>query len=196
MFTGIIQATGNVVAREPRGGDLRLFIETSRMDLDDVAIGDSIAVSGVCLTIVERNGASFAVDVSNETLSLTTLGLLRADDAVNLEKALRLSDRLGGHLVSGHVDGVGKIVSIEPDARSQRWTIEAPRELARYIAAKGSICVDGVGLTVNEVEGARFSVNLIPHTVEVTTFAQRKPGDLANLEVDMVARYIERLLAK
>ncbi len=196
MFTGIIQAIGRVARIEPRGGDLRLFIETQQMDLDDVVIGDSIAVSGVCLTVVERDGATFAADASNETLSLTTLGTLRAGGAVNLEKALRLSDRLGGHLVAGHVDGVGKIISIETDARSQRWTIEAPPALARYIAAKGSICVDGVSLTVNEVDGAHFSVNLIPHTIEATTFSRCKIGNAVNLEVDMMARYAARLVAE
>ena len=194
MFTGIIECTGPLARSEPRGGDLRLVIDAPALDFSDVAIGDSISVSGVCLTAVDLGEHAFAVDASNETLALTTLGALRSGDAVNLEKALRLSDRLGGHLVSGHVDGVGRIVSIEPDARSQRWLIEAPTELARYIAAKGSICVDGVSLTVNTVESARFSVNLIPHTVEVTTFAQRKPGDRVNLEVDMMARYLERLL--
>ncbi|MGN6314507.1 MAG: riboflavin synthase [Rhodanobacteraceae bacterium] len=196
MFTGIIQCTGTLARSEPRGGDLRLAIAAPAMDFSDVALGDSISVSGVCLTVVELGGQTFAADVSNETLALTTLGALRGGDAVNLEKALRLSDRLGGHLVSGHVDGVGRIVSIEPDARSHRWLIEAPTELARYIAAKGSICVDGVSLTVNTVENARFSVNLIPHTVEVTTFAQRKPGDRVNLEADMMARYIESLCAR
>ena len=195
MFTGIIQCTGQLARSEARGGDLRLTITAPAMDFSDIAPGDSIAVSGVCLTAVTLGEHEFSADVSNETLSLTTLGALRSGDAVNLEKALRLSDRLGGHLVSGHVDGVGRIVAIEPDARSQRWLIEAPHELARYIAAKGSICVDGVSLTVNTVEGARFSVNLIPHTVEVTTFAQRKPGDRVNLEADMMARYAERLLA-
>jgi len=194
MFTGIIQCTGILARSEPRGGDLRLTFAAPALDFSDVAIGDSISVSGVCLTAVELGEHTFAVDVSNETLALTTLGALRDGDAVNLEKALRLSDRLGGHLVSGHVDGIGQVVSIEADARSQRWTIEVPAELARYIAAKGSICVDGVSLTVNTVEGARLSVNLIPHTVEVTTFAQRRPGDKVNLEVDMMARYLERLL--
>jgi riboflavin synthase len=196
MFTGIIQGTGTVARSEARGGDLRLTLVAPALDFSDVATGDSISVSGVCLTAVELGEHTFAVDVSNETLALTTLGGLREGAAVNLEKALRLQDRLGGHLVSGHVDGVGQIMSIEPDARSQRWTIEAPAELARYIAAKGSICVDGVSLTVNTVEGARFSVNLIPHTVEVTTFAQRRPGDRVNLEVDMMARYIESLCAR
>ena len=194
MFTGIIQGTGTIARSEARGGDLRLTLAAPTLDFSDVAIGDSICVSGVCLTAVELGEHTFAVDVSNETLALTTLGELREGAAVNLEKALRLSDRLGGHLVSGHVDGVGQIISIEPDARSQRWTIEAPAELSRYIAAQGSICVDGVSLTVNTVEGARFSVNLIPHTVEVTTFAQRRPGDRVNIEVDMMARYLERLL--
>ena len=194
MFTGIIQCTGRIARREARGGDLRLVIAAPALDFSDVAIGDSISVSGVCLTAVELGEQTFAVDVSNETLALTTLGALRDGDAVNLEKALRLSDRLGGHLVSGHVDGAGRILSIEPDARSQRWLIEAPAELARYIAAKGSICVDGVSLTVNTAEKKRFSVNLIPHTVEATTFAGRRPGDRVNLEADMMARYLERLV--
>lgn len=193
MFTGIIQSTGTIARSEARGGDVRLTIAAPALDLSDMAIGDSISVSGVCLTAVALDEHAFAADVSNETLALTTLGDLQGGDAVNLEKALRLSDRLGGHLVSGHVGGVGRIVSIESDARSQRWTIEAPAELARYIAAKGSICMDGVSLTVNTVEGARFSVNLIPHTVEATTFAQRKPGDRVNLEADMMTRYLERL---
>ena len=194
MFTGIIQCTGMLTRSEPRDGDLRLFIDAPVLDLSDVAIGDSIAVSGCCLTVAGRERTTVAFDASNETLSLTMLGTLRQGDAVNLEKALRLSDRLGGHLVSGHVDGIARIVSIEPDARSQRWWIEAPEELSRYIAAKGSVCLDGVSLTVNDVDGARFSVNLIPHTVEVTTFARRRPGDALNLEVDMMARYAERLL--
>jgi len=193
MFTGIIQSTGTIARSEARGGDVRLTIAAPALDFSDMAIGDSISVSGVCLTAVALDEHVFAADVSNETLALTTLGDLQGGDAVNLEKALRLSDRLGGHLVSGHVDGTGRIVAIEPDARSQRWTIEAPPELARYIAAKGSICMDGVSLTVNTVEGARFSVNLIPHTVAATTFAQRKPGDRVNLEADMMARYLERL---
>lgn len=194
MFTGIIQGTGRIARSESRGGDLRLTIAAPALDFSDVAPGDSISVSGACLTVVALGEHEFAADVSNETLGVTTLGALRDGDAVNLEKALRLSDRLGGHLVSGHVDGVGRIASIEPEARSQRWLIEAPGELARYIAAKGSICVDGVSLTVNSVKGACFSVNLIPHTVAVTTFARREPGDRVNLEVDMMARYVERLL--
>ena len=193
MFTGIIQAIGHVAMSEPRSGDRRLIIEAAALGLDDVREGDSIAVSGVCLTALDLTTATFAADVSNETLSLTTLGALAAGAAVNLEKALRLSDRLGGHLVSGHVDGLGRVVSIDGDARSQRWVFEAPPALARYIAVKGSICIDGVSLTVNEVEGARFAVNLIPHTQAVTTFRDSRIGNAVNLEVDLMARYAERL---
>jgi len=195
MFTGIIQATGRVTRSEPRGGDLRLGIVAPDLDTSDVALGDSVAVSGCCLTVVAREGDTLAFDISNESLALTTLGDLGVGDRVNLEKALRLSDRLGGHLVSGHVDGIGSIVSVEPDARSQRWVIEAPPALARYVAAKGSVCVDGVSLTVNTMDGARFGVNLIPHTVEQTTFGDRRVGDRVNLEIDMLARYVERMLA-
>ncbi len=194
MFTGIIQSVGRVRAIEPRGGDVRLYVATGDLDLSDVELGDSIAVSGCCLTVVALQAGEFAADVSNESLSLTTLGTLGNGDAVNLEKALRLADRLGGHLVSGHVDGVGRVVSVRPDGRSQRWTFEVPPGLARYIAHKGSVTIDGTSLTVNEVEGARFGVNLIPHTVEHTTFAQRRAGDAVNIEVDVVARYVERLL--
>lgn len=194
MFTGIIESVGRVRAIEPRGGDVRLYVATGDLDLSDVQLGDSIAVAGCCLTVVALQADGFAADVSNESLSLTTLGKLGNGDAVNLEKALRLADRLGGHLVSGHVDGVGRVVSVRPDGRSQRWTFEVPAELARYIAPKGSVTIDGTSLTVNEVEGARFGVNLIPHTVEHTTFAQRRAGDAVNIEVDVVARYVERLL--
>ena len=154
MFTGIIQTVGSIARLEPRGGDVRLHVDTAQLDLSDVQLGDSIAVSGVCLTAISLTERGFAADVSNETLSLTTLGGLKAGDPVNLEKALRLADRLGGHLVSGHVDGVGRVVSITPDARSQRWTFEVPPGLARYIAAKGSICIDGTSMTVNEVSGS------------------------------------------
>lgn len=195
MFTGIIQAVGRIARLEPRGGDVRLVVDTAPLDMSDVALGDSIAVSGVCLTVVEFDAKSFAADVSNETLAHTTLGKHKAGDSVNLEKALRLADRLGGHLVSGHVDGAGKVVSVVPDGRSQRWTFEVPAELARYIAHKGSVCIDGTSLTVNEVSGHRFGVNLIPHTVEHTAFSGRRPGDAVNIEVDVVARYVERLLA-
>ncbi|SEI50651.1 riboflavin synthase [Frateuria terrea] len=194
MFTGIIQCVGRVARLEPRGGDVRLHVDTASLDLSDVQLGDSIAVSGVCLTAIALGERGFAADVSNETLSLTTLGQLEAGDPVNLEKALRLADRLGGHLVSGHVDGVGKVVSVTPDARSQRWIFEVPANLARYIAAKGSICIDGTSLTVNEVAGSRFGVNLIAHTVEHTAFQARRTGDAVNIEVDVIARYVERLI--
>lgn len=194
MFTGIVQAVGTIRRIEASGGDLRLFVDASAVAAES-AVGDSLCVSGVCLTVVAREGGIHAFDVSVETLALTTLGALHVGDAVNLEPALRLSDRLGGHLVSGHVDGVGRVVAIAPDARSQRWTFEVPAALSRYIAAKGSICVDGVSLTVNDVGANRFGVNLIPHTVEVTTFHGKRAGDAVNVEVDLIARYVERLRA-
>jgi len=193
MFTGIVQAMGAIVRVEPRGGDTRLVVDTGSLDATDVAIGDSICVSGVCLTVVAIDATGIAADVSNETLSRTTLGTLKSGDCVNLEKSLRLADRLGGHLVSGHVDGVGRVLAIEPDARSQRWTFEVPTGLARYIAAKGSVCIDGVSLTVNEVVSNRFGVNLIPHTIGATTFQHKRVGDAVNIEVDLIARYVERL---
>lgn len=193
MFTGIIQTLGRITRTDPRGGDLRLSIHAPALDFSDVRIGDSIAVSGVCLTVVALDATAFAADVSNETLACTTLGALASGAAVNLEKALRLADRLGGHLVSGHVDGVGKVVAVHADGRSQRWTFDAPQEIARYIAAKGSICVEGVSLTVNDVQGTRFGVNLIPHTQEQTTFHALRVGSAVNLEVDLIARYVERL---
>jgi len=195
MFTGIVEATGRIVRTEPRGGDVRLVVDAGTLGLDDVAIGDSIAVCGVCLTAVAIEGNAFVVDVSNETLSRTSLGTLGDGARVNLEKALRLADRLGGHLMAGHVDGLGRVVAIEADARSQRWTFELPAELARYAAPKGSIAIDGVSLTVNEVDGRRFGVNLIPHTIDVTTLGERKVGDAVNIEVDLVARYVERLFS-
>jgi len=193
MFTGIIQTVGTVASIEQRGGDARLTIRARDLGFDDVAVGDSICVSGVCLTAIALDGAQFAADVSVETLSCTTLGTLKIGNGVNLEKSLRLADRLGGHLVSGHVDGVGKVIAVAPDARSQRWTFELPDALARYVAAKGSICIDGVSLTVNEVERNRFGVNLIPHTIDVTTFRDKRAGDSVNIEVDLIARYVERL---
>ncbi|HET9485569.1 MAG TPA: riboflavin synthase [Xanthomonadales bacterium] len=195
MFTGIIQAVGAIASVDDRGGDVRLVLDAGAFPLDDVAIGDSIAVSGVCLTVVGRGGALLEFDVSNETLACTTLGQRRPGDAVNLEKALRLADRLGGHLVSGHVDGVARVLAIEPDARAQRWRFALPASLARYVAAKGSICIDGVSLTVNAVDDAGFDVALIPHTIAATTFRDRRAGDDVNLEVDLVARYLERLHA-
>jgi len=194
MFSGIVQGVGRVVESQERGGDRRIVVEAPDFDVGAIALGDSIAVTGVCLTVVALERTRMAFDVSVETLSLTTLGALVPGDGVNLEKALRMGDRLDGHLVSGHVDGIGRVVAIEPDARSQRWTFEAPLALAKYIAGKGSICVDGTSLTVNEVDGARFGVNLIPHTIAVTTFAHRRVGAAVNLEIDLVARYVERLL--
>ena len=193
MFTGIIQAIGTIARVEPRSGDTRLVIDATGLDMADVAIGDSICVSGVCLTAVAIDASTFAADVSIETLSCTTLGMLKSGDCVNLEKSLRLADRLGGHLVSGHVDGVGQVVAVEPDARSQRWVFEVPSALSRYIAAKGSVCIDGVSLTVNEVAANRFGVNLIPHTIGATTFQHKRVGDAVNIEVDLIARYVERL---
>jgi riboflavin synthase len=194
MFTGIIQAIGKVETRQDRGGDARLRVATGKLDLSDVAVGDSIAVSGVCLTAVELTGDGFWADVSGETLSRTTLGALRPGDPVNLEKALTPTTRLGGHLVSGHVDGVGRVAERRPEARSVRFVIEAPCELARYIAEKGSIAVDGVSLTVNRVDGARFDLNIVPHTLAETTLDRFAPGRAVNLEVDVIARYLERLL--
>lgn len=194
MFTGIIQAVGEIAALEQRGGDVRLRIRTGQLDLGDVAPGDSIAVNGVCLTAVELPGDGFAADVSRETLSLTSLGQLRPGGRVNLEKALTLATRLGGHLVSGHVDGLGTVVERHDDARSVRFGVEAPAELARYIAHKGSITVDGTSLTVNAVHGARFELNIVPHTLHETIMDGYRPGSRVNLEVDLVARYLERLL--
>ena len=195
MFTGIIQAVGRIASREQRGTDARLVIDAAPLDLADIAIGDSVAVGGVCLTAIALDDTCFSADVSVETLARTTLGALRNGESVNLEKSLRLADRLGGHLVSGHVDGIGRIASIDGDSASQRWTFSAPTELMRYIVVKGSICVDGASLTVNEVAANTFGVTLIPHTLDVTTFGTRKVGDAVNLEVDLVARYVERLHA-
>lgn len=192
MFTGIIQAIGKIHEFEARGADARMVIHAGGLDLADVAVGDSIAVNGVCLTAVAVSPAGFTVDVSAETLSRTEGFAPGAE--VNLEKAMRPSDRLGGHLVSGHVDGVGTVAAFEPAGESKRLVIDAPAELARYIAAKGSVTVQGVSLTVNRVEGARFEINLIPHTLAMTTLKHLKPGSRVNLEIDMVARYVERLL--
>ncbi len=194
MFTGIIQAVGAVHSLQPRGGDARLRIRTGKLDLGDVRLGDSIAVNGVCLTAVELPGDGFVADVSRETLSLTSLGGLRPGSPVNLEKALTLATRLGGHLVSGHVDGLGTVIDRREDARSVRFTLEAPPELARYIAHKGSIAVDGTSLTVNGVEGARFHLNIVPHTLKETIMDTYAAGTRVNLEVDLLARYLERLL--
>jgi len=194
MFTGIIQAIGKVRSLEPRGGDVRLTLATGKLDMAIVVPGDSIAVSGVCLTAVVVEGPSFAADVSRETLSLTTLGDLTTGSEVNLEKALTLATPLGGHLVSGHVDGVGQVLDRRDDGRSVRFRVEVPAELARYIAHKGSICVDGISLTVNGVKGCVFDLNIVPHTLKETTMSQYGPGTRVNLEVDLLARYLERLI--
>ncbi|CAK0765337.1 Riboflavin synthase [Gammaproteobacteria bacterium] len=194
MFTGIIQAIGEVASLEPKGGDARIQIHSLNLDWRDVALGDSIAVSGVCLTVIGLHGNGFLADVSQETLSRTAFRHFRRGTQVNLEKALTLNTRLGGHLVSGHVDGVGKILRKSTEGRSIQFSIAAPSSLARYIAEKGSICVDGVSLTVNRVEGSIFALNIVPHTLAGTTLQERSAGQEVNLEVDIVARYLERLL--
>jgi riboflavin synthase len=194
MFTGIIEAVGEVIALEPRGGDLRLRVRGGKLPLEGIQLGDSIATSGVCLTVVELPGDGYWVDVSAETLSCTTLGDWALGQRVNLERALTPTTRLGGHLVSGHVDGVGEVLERRDDARSVRFTLRTPAGLARYVAAKGSICVDGVSLTVNAVNGDRFELNIVPHTLAETTLAEFQPGRRVNLEVDVIARYLERLL--
>jgi len=194
MFTGIIQAVGTVAAMQPSGGDLRLRIRTGKLSLDDVGLGDSICTNGVCLTVIELPGDGFWADVSVETLNFTTLGKLQPGARVNLEKALTPASRLGGHIVSGHVDGVGQVVSLTEDARSTRVELRAPEALAKYIAHKGSICVDGTSLTVNAVNGARFELNIIPQTMAETIFGEYHPDTAVNLEVDVIARYLERLV--
>jgi riboflavin synthase len=194
MFTGIIQSVGKIVALDAGGGDARVRIACGKLDMSEVNTGDSIAVSGVCLTVVEHSAAGFTADVSGETLNRTTLGRLRTGDAVNLEKALTLSSPLGGHLVSGHVDGVGVVVNRREVARSVQFRIRAPEALAKYIAEKGSVCVDGVSLTVNAIHGAEFEVNIVPHTLAETTLGTIKEDSEVNLEVDVVARYLERLM--
>ncbi len=194
MFTGIIQSIGNIVAVDSKGGDARLRIAVGALDLADAKPGDSIAVNGVCLTAVELTDREFTADVSGETLARTTLKFLKTGSNVNLELALTPLSRLGGHLVSGHVDGLARLVERRADARSQRLCFEVPAALAKYIAEKGSVCIDGVSLTVNAVNGARFDVNIVPHTLANTTLDSLRQGDEANLEVDLIARYLERLL--
>ena len=192
MFTGIVEATGRIAGVEQRDRGVRLTIESDALDFSDVRLGDSIAANGVCLTVIGLEGKTYMVDVSQETLNCT-VGLSEKGE-VNLEKAMRLSDRLGGHMVSGHVDGVGEVAKFERIGESHLLVIRPPKELLRYIAPKGSITVNGVSLTVNAVEHGEFSINLIPHTVEVTTLKQLRPGAKVNLEVDMLARYVDRLL--
>ncbi len=195
MFTGIVLDVGHVLTRETRGGDLRLVIECTRLGLAGLRVGDSICVQGCCLTATQVQGRTFAADASRETLALTTLGELAVGDPVNLEPALRAGDALGGHLVSGHVDGVAQVSAVSGDARSVRLGIDVPPALARYLAPKGSVAVDGVSLTINTVENSTFGVNIIPHTQEVTTLGRLSAGARVNLEVDQVARYLARLLA-
>jgi len=194
VFTGIIEAIGEVAALQSAGGDGRLHVRSGRLDLSDVRLGDSIAVNGVCLTAVALPGDGFWADVSGETLAHTAFAALRVGSRVNLEKALTPTSRLGGHLVSGHVDGVGEVKAVQRDGRSLRFRIKAPAELAKYIAHKGSICVDGVSLTVNAVDGAEFELNIVPHTLQETTLTGLAAGARVNLEVDVIARYLERLL--
>ena len=194
MFTGIIEAIGTIRALSPKGGDVRVYVETGKLDLGDVKLGDSIAVNGVCLTAVELPGNGFWADVSRETLACSAFIDLKIGSKVNLEKALTPTSRLGGHLVSGHVDGVGEVVSREDNARAVQFKIRAPRELAKYIALKGSITVDGTSLTVNGVSGAEFELTIVPHTLGETVMADYQPGRQVNLEVDLLARYLERLL--
>jgi riboflavin synthase len=209
MFTGIIEAVGEIVAceaivsdsgvndagaNEAGGSDVRLRVKTNELDLTDVQLGDSIATNGVCLTVVELPGDGYVADVSSESLALTTIGDWAEGTQVNLELALTPDSRLGGHMVSGHVDDVGEVVSRHPDARSERFRLRAPKALAKYIAHKGSITVDGTSLTVNKVEGAEFELNIVPHTLEKTVMGTYQPGTRVNLEVDVIARYLERLL--
>lgn len=195
MFTGIIEGVGRIAALEPVGGDIRLTVAVGTLPFDAVQLGESIAVNGVCLTVIAFDASSFQADASTETLSLTTLGGLAAGALVNLERAMRPTDRLGGHLVSGHVDGLASAERRWDDARAVRWRFSAPRPLLRYIAHKGSVCVDGVSLTVNAADDTGFEVALIPHTVEHTAFRALQVGDAVNIEVDLLARYAERLQA-
>lgn len=194
MFTGIIEAVGTLTAVEPKNGDLRLRVKTNDLDLLDVQLGDSIATNGVCLTVVELPGDGYWADVSVETLDNTTLRDWKVGMRVNLEKALTPQTRLGGHMVSGHVDAVGEVVSRHKDARSERFRLRAPAELAKYIAHKGSITIDGTSLTVNAIDGAEFELNIVPHTIAKTVMGDYAAGSKVNLEVDLIARYLERLL--
>ena len=194
MFTGIIEGVGRLAARDTLGGDVRFTFDVGTLPFENVQMGESIAINGVCLTVIAYDATRFQADASTETLGLTTLGQLSDGAVINLERAMRPTDRLGGHLVSGHVDGLGQVLSVHDDARAQRWRFAAPAALLRYIAKKGSICVDGVSLTVNEVDEQGFEVALIPHTVANTAFAATAVGSAVNLEIDLVARYVERLL--
>ncbi|MGM0542096.1 MAG: riboflavin synthase [Pseudomonadota bacterium] len=195
MFTGIIESQGAIEKIAPQNGDWKVTIQTGKLDMSDVKVGDSIAANGICLTVIEVTNKSYVADVSAETMSVTTAAQWQVGTHVNLEKALRLQDRLGGHLVSGHVDGVGTIRKISQDARSWRYEVEAPLSLCKYIAAKGSICINGISLTVNQVEGSIFGVNIVPHTRQETTIKEFEVGSKVNLEVDLLARYLERMMS-
>jgi len=196
MFTGIILATGRVASLVEKGGDLELGIDAAALELHRIALGDSVSVQGACLTVTRKEGSCFYADVSRETMAKTTLGTLGKGSRVNLEPSLRAGDALGGHWVSGHVDAVGKLRALVQDARSWRLEFELPGSLMRFVASKGSICVDGVSLTVNKVEDRRFDVNIIPHTLKVTTLGELKIDDGVNIEIDVIARYLERLMTK
>ena len=193
MFTGIIQATGEISHIEAMGDDSRFTFKTGKLDLSDMSLGDSISVNGACLTIIEKNKNYFVADLSRETLKLTTFSSLQTGSAINLEKALQLSDRINGHMVSGHVDGIGQVKELNDEGRSIRYEIEVLSSLTKFIAKKGSIAVDGVSLTVNDVNENSFSVNIIPHTLEETIFSEYKAGTKVNIEVDLIARYLEQL---
>ncbi len=194
MFTGIILAVGKITAVQTKGGDYRLTIDTGKLSMSETSLGDSIAVNGVCLTAVELGANHFAADVSNETLTRSSLKSAKVGSPVNLELALTPTTRLGGHIVSGHVDGLAEMVEKKPDGRSFQLTFKAPDNLARYISEKGSVCINGISLTVNQVDGAVFSVNIVPHTMQETTLGSCVPGGQVNLEVDLLARYMERLM--
>jgi riboflavin synthase len=196
MFTGIIVATGLVGSLAEKGGDLELGIDAAALDLDRIAIGDSVSVQGACLTVTRKEGTRFYADVSKETMAKTTLGSLSSGSRVNLEPSLRAGDALGGHWVSGHVDAVGRLKTLVQDARSWRLEFELPAPLMRFVAPKGSICVNGVSLTVNQVDGRCFDVNIIPHTSKVTTLGELRIGDGVNIEIDVIARYLDRLMTK
>jgi len=193
MFTGIIVATGRLAALTEKNGDLELGIDAGELDLGSIALGDSMSVQGACLTLTRKEATVFFADVSRETLLKTTLGALELGSRVNLEPSLKVGDPLGGHLVSGHVDAVGRLLDVVADARSWRLSFEVPESLARFIAPKGSVCLNGVSLTVNEVRGSAFDVNIIPHTHRATTLGELRPGDGVNVEIDVIARYLDRL---
>ena len=196
MFTGIVTATGGVTSLAEKGGDLELGIDAAALDLHRVAIGDSVSVQGACLTVTRKQGTRFYADVSRETMAKTTLGALSPGSRVNLEPSLRAGEPLGGHWVSGHVDAMGKLRALVQDARSWRMEFELPASLMRFVAPKGSICVNGVSLTVNKVDRCRFDVNVIPHTLNVTTLGELEVDDGVNIEIDVIARYLERLMTK